>query len=121
MGLDQYASFIDEKLTQSVDFEPDNASELYYWRKHPDLHGWMRELYFSKGGANPDFNCATVEVTKADLDRLEADVLAKQLPKTEGFFFGESVPENANDDLDFISKARRVIAEGYTVFYDSWW
>jgi hypothetical protein len=40
---------------------------------------------------------------------------------TTGFFFGESRPEEKQDDLDFIQKARAAIADGKKVFYTSWW
>mgnify|MGYP002652510931 CR=1 FL=1 len=57
----------------------------------------------------------------ADLDRLEADIRAGNLPPTSGFFFGETDGSETNDDLEFIAKARGAIANGKTVFYDSWW
>ena len=60
MGLDMYASTTTETLETEVDFKPEEANELHYWRKHPDLHGWMEELYYSKGGASDCFNCVTV-------------------------------------------------------------
>ena len=51
MGLDMYASITKELLASQVDFKPTEASELHYWRKHPNLHGWMQELYFAKARA----------------------------------------------------------------------
>jgi hypothetical protein len=42
---------------------------------------------------------------------LEADIMASNLPSTEGFFFGVSDGTELEDDLDFIAKARAVIAE----------
>ena len=68
----------------------EEASELHYWRKHPNLHGWMQKLYYEKGGKDEIFNCVPVALTGQDLDRLEADVKDGELPLTAGFFFGES-------------------------------
>jgi hypothetical protein len=34
---------------------------------------------------------------------------------------GESDGTEQADDLAFITKAREAIAQGQTVFYDSWW
>ncbi len=34
-----------------------DPSQLYYWRKHPELHGWMEKLYRETGGAAQSFNC----------------------------------------------------------------
>ena len=96
------------------------VEELAYWRKHPDLHGWMENLYREKGGREKSFNGDLVVLTLADLDRLEEDILRKNLPKTTGFFFGES-GEISLQDLEFVLDARKAIQEGDTVFYDSSW
>ena len=96
------------------------AKEIAYWRKHPDLHGWMENLYREKGGREQSFNGDLVVLTLKDLDRLEEDILRKNLPKTTGFFFGESV-EISLKDLEFVLEARKAIQEGDTVFYDSSW
>jgi hypothetical protein len=96
------------------------AKEIAYWRKHPDLHGWMENIYREKGGREQSFNGDPVRLTLADLDRLEEDILRKNLPKTSGFFFGES-GEISLKDLEFVLEARKAIQEGDTVFYDSSW
>ena len=45
-----------------------------------------------------------------------------QVPYTEGFFFGKSYPEDKMNDMEFITKARKAINEGYDIFfYRSWW
>ena len=67
------------------------------------------------------FNCVNVALTLEDLDRLETDVLNRDLPKTSGFFFGQSYAEDQADDLKFIGKARAAISEEKTVYYSSWW
>lgn len=126
MGLDMYALKIRKGLiTEQVDFHlPDNddaAEELHYWRKHPDLHGWMEDLYREKGGQGEQFNCDNLQLTEEDLNRLEEDIKAGELPDTTGFFFGESDGSETNDDLEFVRKAREAINEGYDVYYTSWW
>lgn len=120
MGLDMYAMTTAEPVSSEVDFKVDECSELHYWRKHPNLHGWMQDLYYEKGGTEC-FNCVPVVLTLEDLDKLEAEVRAGELPRTSGFFFGESDGSEAEDDLQFIAKARTEIKAGKTVFYDSWW
>ena len=50
MSLDMYA-FITSQNIPPVDFkDPQDSEELYYWRKHPNPHGWMEQLYRKKGG-----------------------------------------------------------------------
>lgn len=120
MGLDMYAMKTKVRIDQPVDFKIAESEELHYWRKHPNLHGWMQDLYYAKGGTE-DFNCVPVELATKDLDRLEAAIRNQELPYTTGFFFGSSEEQNTDGDLEFIRKARQAIAEGYGVFYDSWW
>lgn len=120
MGLDMYAHFLHHAPAMPVDFVVDAYGELHYWRKHPNLHGWMERLYREKGGKQ-EFNCAHVQLTSQDLDRLEADIRAKALPETTGFFFGASDGTEIDDDLRFIAKAREAIKDGLTVYYTSWW
>ncbi len=121
MGLDMYAMITTEALPAPVDFKAKNAQELHYWRKHPNLHGWMRELYQAKGGKSESFNLVPVALSLEDLDRLEDAIRNGSLPQTAGFFFGETDGTESQDDLAFIAKAREAIAAGYTVYYDSWW
>lgn len=121
MGLDMYACITHQHPNQPVDFTVTDYTEIHYWRKHADLHGWMADLYFAKAGNNPDFNCATVTLTIHELNQLETAVRTGSLPKTSGFFFGESFGDELDGDLEFIVKAKQAIDEGYTVFYDSWW
>jgi hypothetical protein len=121
MGLDMYAWTIRRRPEKPVDFEADDASELHYWRKHPNLHGWMEALYRVKGGTDPDFNCVNLQLTNDDLDLLEDAIRSGSLPQTSGFFFGESDGSELDDDLRFVAKAREAIATGMTVLYSSWW
>jgi hypothetical protein len=121
MGLDMYAYTINRAPEKPVGFKADDAVEIHYWRKHPNLHGWMERLYREKGGEDDSFNCVNLLLTRADLDALEDAICSHRLPPTSGFFFGESDGSEVDDDLHFIAKAREAIAAGLTVFYSSWW
>lgn len=95
--------------------------ELAYWRKHPNLHGWMRELWVAKG-YDGDFNGDELELTWEDLDALEYDIQNGELPRTTGFFFGnDSDNYYREQDLEFIRKARAELFTGLKVFYNSSW
>jgi len=120
MGLDMYAYKTKAQVAEHGFVEPDDSVEIQYWRKHPNLHGWMEELYQRKGGTE-EFNLTTVRLDEADIDALESAVRNDRLPETTGFFFGTSQPEDKADDLLFISAARQALKEGYAVFYTSWW
>ena len=121
MGLDMYAFATKEGLPAPVDFPAPEAEHLHQWRKHPNLHGWMEELYRAKGGGQDSFNCVNIQLTADDLQILEADIMASNLPSTEGFFFGASDGTELEDDLAFIAKARAAIAGNLSVYYTSWW
>lgn len=95
--------------------------ELAYWRKHPNLHGWMHRLWNQKGFEG-DFNGDELELTREDLDALEQDVVEGNLPGTSGFFFGEPSDDYyREDDLKFIREARAELFMGLRVFYNSSW
>jgi hypothetical protein len=106
----------------AVDFDqPENYTELHYWRKHPNLHGWMEALYRRKGGKDESFNVVPVRLEREDIDALEAAIADGALPQTSGFFFGESEGSEREDDAAFIRKARDALGNGRAVFYWSWW
>ena len=125
MGLDMYAFSTKAKPKTEVDFETKNfkPDEVHYWRKHPNLHGWMQNLYDAKGGTQSNFNGDCVVLDNEDLDNLEHDLEQGDLPDTTGFFFGNSVSDDdeLKNDLEFVRKARTEIANGKTVYYTSWW
>ena len=118
MGLDQYAFTGTEEKREDV----------FYWRKHNRLQGWMEELYRRKGGME-EFNCVDVELTLEDIDQLEATILNKTLPETQGFFFGNDSYKDyeddeygyKKDDITFIEKAKKILNNGNKLYYSSWW
>lgn len=123
MGLDQYATA--RKGDAITDDEGDtyyeDSIELAYWRKHPNLQGWMENLYHEKGG-DESFNCVDLELDLEDLDALEESLDEEALPETAGFFFGSNADDHyAEADREFIVAARAAIKQGYTVVYSSWW
>ena len=143
MGLDMYA-YVAAKQGQRNEFYEtavfDNETkdysspvvtkprEIAYWRKHPNLHGWMEQLWLRKGGSNEgsewgtNFNGVELELTHEDLDELERAVTHGQLPSTTGFFFGNEADDFYQEqDLEFIKNARAELFFGLKVFYNSSW
>ena len=95
--------------------------EIAYWRKHPNLHGWMHRLWESRGNSG-DFNGDELELTWDDLEQLEQDIRNKNLPGTTGFFFGnERDDEYREQDLKFVRDAKAEAFLGSKVFYNSSW
>ena len=119
MGLDQYA-YIDSKAKS--EYNDNNRQQIAYWRKHPNLHGWMELLAEQKGLEYNSFNGIELELSWEDLDALERAVTHNQLPETHGFFFGDSSDEYYREqDLQFIKEARAELFLGLKVFYNSSW
>jgi len=131
MGLDMYA-YVAKKENEmreyyeSYDYNTDSGPvakprEIAYWRKHPNLHGWMHKLWNEKGHSG-DFNGDELELTFEDLDRLEYVVKHKELPGTSGFFFGTDADDYYRaQDLEFVKQARSELTQGMRVFYNSSW
>lgn len=118
MGLDQYA-YIASKA--GADYT--TRREIAYWRKHPNLQGWMEKLYREKGGTG-DFNGDELELTWDDLVALEKDILSGKMSKldTTGFFFGSPSDDYyKEEDLKFIVDAKAEVFLGLKVFYNSSW
>jgi hypothetical protein len=105
-------------------------AEIHYWRKHPDLHVWMENLYREKGdrpkastaspfsleetegGGSESRVSITPEKTRhacrfQSAGKLDAAIKAALLPHTTGFFLGASDGTEYADDLAFIRDARR--------------
>ena len=147
MGLDQYAYAVrpnkgntDFGWVWSDEVQPENGeavTEIAYWRKHPNLQGWMEALWIRKRAEQGEpvqpitdglfagevvFNCQPLRLTWADLDELEATLKRGDLPPTSGFFFGEGSDDYyLNQDLEFIKKARQIMSQDMEIYYDSWW
>lgn len=138
MGLDQYA-YAAAKAGQQREYydgegdfidgewrphKPTVAKprEIAYWRKHPNLQGWMENLAERKGLEYSTFNGVELELTWEDLVELEADVESAQLPTTQGFFFGDEADDYYKEhDLKFIREAKADLLVGLRVFYNSSW
>jgi hypothetical protein len=123
MGLDQYM-YVASKL--GTDFDDSSRRELGYRRKHPNLHGWMHQLWENKGRPNghpeDQFNGTELELTWNDLEELEQDIVNKRLPATSGFFFGNNSDDHYQEqDLAFVRNAKAELFLGLKVFYNSSW
>jgi hypothetical protein len=133
MGLDMYAYSANKAGAQSEYWDNSNIidgevvstctkpKEIMYWRKHPNLHGWMENLWQRKGGEGI-FNGVELELTWEDLMELEYDIVHKALPSTQGFFFGDdSDAYYKKQDQEFIKEAKADLLCGLKVFYNSSW
>ena len=118
MGLDMYLT--GEKFFSSIvkDRPKDdegytiekNVVELGYWRKHANLHGYIVATF-----AEGKDDCQDIELDMEQLKALLEIVKDPSLmPKTEGFFFGESAndEEQIKEDTEIITKAIGFLSAG---------
>lgn len=95
MGLDMY---LDGDKFFALDFEnPENIPtedgyrltnrtlRLGYWRKHPNLHGYIVNNF-----ADGIDECKQICLSEDDIEKIIDAVARNALPHTEGFFFGVS-------------------------------
>ena len=111
MGLDMYMKgrkffAFNAKTRLEEGFEVEAIEvKLGYWRKHPNLHGYIVQTF----AAGRD-ECQEIELDITQLQTIIEAVQARQLPKTEGFFFGKSatkedeIVEEMKDDLEILAK-----------------
>ena len=111
MGLDMYLTG-EKYLPTNWDKPEDNVTEdgfrlkskelqLGYWRKHPNLHGYIVNT-FAGGNDNP---CQRIELSANSMRQIIEAVKNKDLPHTEGFFFGESDGSEDEETIEIFTKA----------------
>jgi hypothetical protein len=112
MGLDMYLTgekfLMPDFQNRSIDLQEDGfrlrskTVELAYWRKHPDLHGYIVQTF--AGGKD---ECQIVCLEPDDIRTIVAAVKARTLPYTTGPFFGSSdtSPECVANDIAIFEKA----------------
>lgn len=127
MGLDMSAGWLDTKS--------DSTENVFEWRKHAQLHEFMRQLWYKRkdeeapyGVMGCEFNCEVMYLDKEDILQLRELVTNGNLPEAkDGFFWGtefqyESSREYLEQDLNFCNVALEKLDEENTkVWYNCWW
>lgn len=136
MGLDMFLYKTGKKFnTQKeledyykVEGEPD-CQEIGYWRKHPDLHGIMEQMFEERTYhyRNSTFNLLPLLLTEDDLKMLyrKSKDFAEgrdEAETVEGFFFGTSYNEQWKESAEIFKDAlESTDFKTQTIFYNSWW
>lgn len=131
MGLDMY--LCGNKYLMQDFREPENdlkedgyrvcvkELDLGYWRKHPNLHGYIVNT-FAKGVDE----CQRIELSKEDIENIVEAIESNELPHTDGFFFGASDGTERERDLEILNNALKwlSIKEDNTIrsiYYQASW
>lgn len=73
--------------------------DLGYWRKHPNLHGYIVENF-----ADGIDECQSIELGENDILQIINAIEEDNLPQTEGFFFGSS-PERGSEYYEEVKQS----------------
>ena len=94
--------------------------DLGYWRKHPDLHGFIVQNF-----AGGEDDCKSVHLDADDIVEIISAVNEDRLPKTSGFFFGEStndIGEKLEATEIFVNALNWLLADDWrSVYYRASW
>jgi hypothetical protein len=95
--------------------------EIGYWRKHPNLHGYIVETF-----ANGVDECQKIELSVDDLLKILRAVKEKGLPNTTGFFFGKSDGSEDKETIKILESAVEWVKQdepevSRTVYYKASW
>ena len=112
--------------------------DFWHWNSFGHLNGWMKHLYYEKGGIDEYFNACAVRLNLEDLEKLKSDIQENRIKQLK-YFFGlndESFPQQVESTLKFIQKASELLNEvqlaanevqlaakddTHALFYVSWW
>jgi hypothetical protein len=112
MGLDMYLA-----TDNGVD-----SSEIGYWRKHPDLHGYIVNNFANGVDECQQINLSSDDIIKI-IDAVRSDSLCHN---TTGFFFGVSSRDESQkvNDIEIFEKALMVMksSSNYSrIYYQASW
>lgn len=74
--------------------------DLGHWRKHPNLHGYIVRHF-----ADGEDDCREIALGAGDLEQILGAVRRRQLPPTDGLFFGASDGRERELDIRVLSEA----------------
>ena len=112
MGLDMYLRgtkhFRYESEPKTVDGYriTEQQVELGYWRKHPNLHGFIVNT-FNCG----EDDCNPITLTVDGIKLIIQAITEGKLPDTQGFFFGKSYGDEKEEDLRIFNAALAWVQE----------
>jgi len=139
MGLDMYLEGRKYRWTDWKNPENDPKEdgfrikekilELGYWRKHPNLHGYIVEHF-----ADGKDECQEINITEENIQELIDAVKNRLLPETTGFFFGKSAQNDLeikeemktdlkilNDALQWLVDEKNISCEIRSIVYQASW
>lgn len=113
MGLDMYLkgrkfhwSRNDERRLEDGFEVSETILQLGYWRKHPNLHGYIVQTF-----ADGNDECQEIDLDAEAIQKVIDAIRAKELPKTTGFFFGESDGSEDAESIQTLQTALKWLSQ----------
>lgn len=107
MGLDMYLNgekffwgFNGQRPKEDGFEVKSKTLELGYWRKHPNLHGYIVQEF-----AEGKDECQEIYLDADAIKKIMAAVENNELPPTTGFFFGATDGTEKPEDLQIFQRA----------------
>ena len=123
MGLDMYLkgkkSLFKDYNNPDNDFKEDGYEvdeiilNLGYWRKHPNLHGWIVQE-FAKGVDD----CEPIYLGEEEINQILEAIRNDKLEPTTGFFFGND-PTHDSTDPEMLEWYKEQKAEDISIFMNA--
>ena len=87
------------------------------WRKHANLQEYIETMY----GVPEEVNCRYVELSEPTIHKIIRLSKEHNLPHGEGFFWGETEPQQNEDTVEIMEKALEEMGKGRRIFYYAWY
>lgn len=108
MGLDMqlngekyHWSYGDKKPPEVDGFRvKETILELGYWRKHPNLHGFIVNTF-----ANGVDECQRIDLGPDQIRKIIQATIENNLPETTGFFFGVSTKDRDEETIIILRRS----------------
>jgi hypothetical protein len=84
--------------------------KIGYWRKHPNLHGYIVETF-----AGGEDKCQDIDLDMKQIEQTMEAIKADELPDTDGFFFGKS-HKPGEKDADLVTRYEEQKTEDLEIF-----
>lgn len=99
-----------------------DMEDIFYFRKHSDLHGYIAENYSDQ--ADGEDNCSVLLLEREDIiaiSELAQEALSDGVEQYSGFFWGESDDSDWERTLAMCEEIIEQLKDDEVVYYSAWY
>lgn len=106
MNVDNYlfrvpADFVKDQGWVDVEFDPNDAGEIHYWRRCVVILQWMAARYRVLGGSKQNFAGSNIRIFEHDCEAIIRFLKSDAEQNASGFFFGGYDEAMKDYDIEF--------------------